>query len=47
MAIAWTFKRSFIAAGVALSACGGAPSAENPEYTRRPRRGPARGWWRR
>ena len=32
MAIAWTLKRSFIAVGVALSACGGRPSTENPEY---------------
>ena len=46
MAISWTLKRSFIAVGVAFSACGGAPSAENPD-TRRPRSGPTRGWWRR
>jgi hypothetical protein len=32
MAITWTFKRSFIALGVAVSACGGAPTVENPEY---------------
>ena len=32
MATVRTLKRSFIAVGVALSACGGAPSAENPEY---------------
>ena len=32
MATFRTLKRSFIAVGVALLACGGAPSAENPEY---------------